>query len=114
MDKGLLIPVVMVVVLLFGVSAQAELKDMHDGTIYDTDTQLSWLKNANTAGLMNWDQAVSWAASLNVGSGYAGLTGDCRQPTSRTRLQYSGDSYGCTVVKWGVCFIPHWVIHKDH
>jgi len=48
--------------------------DMNNGTIYDTSTQLSWLKNANTAGTMTWNQAVAWAASLNAGSGFAGLT----------------------------------------
>jgi hypothetical protein len=58
------------------------LVDMNDGTIYDTDTQLSWLKNANTAGvLMTWDEAVAWAASLNTGRGFAGLTG-WRLPTT--------------------------------
>ena len=61
MRRRFLIPVVMLIVLLFGVSAHATLVDMNDGTVYDTDTQLSWLKNANTAGL-NWDAAVVWAA----------------------------------------------------
>ena len=76
MKKRLLVPVVMLLVMLFGVSAHATLVDMNDGTVYDTDTQLSWLQNANTAGTqMTWDQAVAWAASLNSGSGFAGLTG---------------------------------------
>jgi hypothetical protein len=48
---------------------------MHDGTIYDTTTQLSWLKDAGAGGLKTWDQAVAWAASLNADSGFAGLTG---------------------------------------
>ncbi|MGC2063169.1 MAG: DUF1566 domain-containing protein, partial [Thermodesulfovibrionales bacterium] len=51
------------------------LVDMNDGTIYDTDTQLSWLKDAGASGLTDWTQAVAWAASLNAGSGFAGLTG---------------------------------------
>lgn len=66
---------VLLMVIGLSVSAQAMLVDMNDGTIYDTATQLSWLKNANTAGTMNWSQAVAWAASLNTGSGFAGLTG---------------------------------------
>ena len=92
MKKRLLIPVVMMFVMLFVVSAQAELKDMNDGTVYDTTTQLSWLKNANTAGLMTWDQAVAWAASLNSGSGYAGLTG-WRLPTTTQPDASCSDQY---------------------
>jgi hypothetical protein len=75
MKKRLLVPFVIIVVLLLGVSAQATLVDMNDGTIYDTTTQLSWLKNANTEGLMTWNQAVVWTASLNNNGGFAGLTG---------------------------------------
>ena len=71
--------------MVFGlsVSAHGALVDMGDGTVYDTATQLSWLKNANTAGAMNWTSAVAWAASLNNGGGFAGLTG-WRLPTSDT------------------------------
>ena len=66
----------LIMVLGLSVPVQAELVDMNDGTIYDTTTQLSWLKNANTAGLpMTWDQAVAWAATLNTGNGFAGLKG---------------------------------------
>ncbi len=66
-----------VLVMVFGlaVSAHGALVDMGDGTIHDTDTQLSWLKNANTAGAMTWSSAVAWAASLNNAGGFAGLTG---------------------------------------
>ena len=71
----------LIIVLGLSVSVQAELVDMNDGTIYDTATQLSWLKNANTAGMMTWDQAVAWAASLNTGKGFAGLKG-WRLPTT--------------------------------
>jgi len=55
--------------------AHSELVDMHDGTIYDIDTQLSWLKDAGAGGEKTYDQAVAWVASLNAGSGFAGLTG---------------------------------------
>lgn len=44
----ILLTVLLIVMGLAG-SAHAELVDMHDGTIYDTDTQLSWLKDANYA-----------------------------------------------------------------
>src|SRR3972149_10605302 len=52
--------------LVFGisVSVHATLIDMGDGTIYDDDLQLSWLKNANTNGLMNWSAANTWADNL--------------------------------------------------
>lgn len=90
MIKRYYIPVVILFVLLFGVSAQAELKDMHDGTIYDTDTQLSWLQDANYAratgfdadGRMTWAIARNnWIATLNAGSGFAGFT-NWRLPTT--------------------------------
>jgi Protein of unknown function (DUF1566) len=95
------------------VSVQATLMDMNDGTIYDTDTQLSWLKNANSAGLITWDKAVAWAASLNSGGGFAGLTGwrlpattepdaNCSNqfnPGGRFPLQ--GNGYSCTGSEMG-------------
>ena len=104
---------VLVMVLGLSMSAQATLQDMGDGTIYDTDTQLSWLQNANTNGLMTWDQAVAWAASLNSGSGYAGLTGwrlpDTAQPDASCGNQ-SGDvpaqgyGYNCSLSEMGHLF----------
>ena len=50
----------------FGISASghATLIDMTDGTIYDTDLELSWLKNANTNGAMTWSAANTWADTL--------------------------------------------------
>jgi len=65
----------LIMVLGLSVPVQAELVDMNDGTIYDTATQLSWLKNANMAGMMTWSQAVAWVATLNTGNGFAGLKG---------------------------------------
>jgi len=63
-------------VLWLSVAVQATLVDMGDGTIYDTATQLSWLKNANPEGSpMTWDQADAWVATLNSGSGFANLKG---------------------------------------
>jgi hypothetical protein len=64
---------------------------------YDTDTDLTWVADANlactqayalassgscseSAGLMNWPTAMGWAASLNAGPGYLGATG-WRLPT---------------------------------
>ena len=91
MRRSFLILAVLVAVLLVGVSVHAALVDMHDGTIYDTDTQLSWLKDANTpGGTMNWDAAVAWAASLNSGGGFAGLTGWRLPNTSQPDTSCSG------------------------
>jgi hypothetical protein len=57
---------VMMLILLLGlsVSCHATLMDMGDGTIYDTDLQLSWLQNANTNGLISWYSAMNWADNL--------------------------------------------------
>jgi len=57
------------------IPAHAKLVDMHDGTVYDTDTQLSWLKDAGAGGEKTWDEAIAWATSLNEKGGFAGLTG---------------------------------------
>ena len=53
-------------------NVEATLIDMGDGTIYDTDLQLSWLKDANYAktsgfdadGFMTWIDAYTWANDL--------------------------------------------------
>ena len=105
-------------VMGFSVSVQAALVDMNnDGTIYDTATQLSWLKNTNTAGTpMTWSQAVAWAASLNTGSGFAGLTGwrlpATTEPDATCSLQYNlggsfplqGYAYSCTGSEMGYLY----------
>ena len=66
---------VLAVVIGLSIPAYAKLVDMRDGTVYDTDTQLSWLKDAGAGGEKTWDEAVAWAASLNEKGGFAGLTG---------------------------------------
>lgn len=71
----ILLSVLAMTVVGLSVPAHAQLVDMHDGTIYDTETQLSWQKDAGAAGKKSWDQAIAWAACLNDGSGFAGLTG---------------------------------------
>jgi hypothetical protein len=45
--------------------------------VLDTDTNLMWLKDANTAGSMSWDDAVAWADGLD----YAGYD-DWRLPSA--------------------------------
>lgn len=43
---------------------------------YDEDADLTWLANANTAGIKNWGNANAWATGLNV----SGVS-DWRLPT---------------------------------
>ena len=102
--KGLIsLGILMILLLGLSVSAQATLVDMHDGTIYDTATQLSWLKNTDTAGLMTWDQAVAWAASLNNNGGFAGLTG-WRLPNADPTCNGGGAGYNCTGSEMGYLY----------
>jgi hypothetical protein len=64
--------------------ALAALVDMGDGTVYDTDTNITWYKHPNN-NPMTWDQAMKWAAGLTVG-GYS----DWRLPVT------PGTEYGYT------------------
>jgi len=55
-----------VLITLFALTGitHAILIDMEDGTIYDTDLQLTWLKDAGMGGLRNWYDALNWADNL--------------------------------------------------
>ncbi len=78
---------------LLSTSVNAALVSRSGGlAYYDTDTNLTWVADANLAktsgydadGLMNWTQSVGWIASLNAqnaGLGYLG-TNDWRLPTT--------------------------------
>jgi hypothetical protein len=91
---------ILVMVVGLCVSAYAALVDMGDGTIYDTDKQLSWLKNAGAGGLKNWADANTWAASLNAGSGFAGFT-NWRLPAADPTCNGGGGGYNCTNSEMG-------------
>ena len=82
-------------VLIFGltVSAQAALTDMGNGTIYDTDLKLTWLKDAGMGGVKTWSDAVNWADTLV----YAGFS-DWRLPTADPGC---GIDYYCTAGELG-------------
>lgn len=97
--KRMIIFLLSVLIMVTGltVSVHAALVDMHDGTIYDTDTQLSWLKDAGEGGIKNWTDANTWAASLNAGHGFAGLTG-WRLPAADRAC---GTAYDCTNSEMG-------------
>lgn len=95
-------------------SADAALLSRAGGlAYYDTDTNLTWVADANLAqtsgydadGLMSWTQAEGWIASLNaqnVGLGYLG-TNDWRLPTvadtgtSGCNFAYAGTDCGYNV-----------------
>lgn len=76
-------------------NAQAALIDRGSGMIYDTDLNITWLKDANYAktsgydadGRMNWSTANTWADTLFYG-GYS----DWRLP-STTDLGTAGCNY---------------------
>jgi hypothetical protein len=65
---------------------------------YDTQLNITWLRNANSAGLMTWDAATTWATRLNIG----GVTG-WRLPTTNDtgapgcNFSYSGTDCGVNV-----------------
>jgi len=56
-------------------TANANLEARAGGMVYDTDLNITWLSDANYAqtsgydadGRMNWNEANTWAESLNVG-----------------------------------------------
>lgn len=84
----------MTLMLLLGlsVSGHATLTDMGDGTIYDDDTQLSWLKDAIANGPMTWSEAMIWAADLSV------VFTDWRLPSADP---VCGFEYNCTGSEMG-------------
>lgn len=54
----------LIMVIVLSVPARAALVDMGDGTVYDTDLQISWLKDAGMGGKQEWEGAVDWAEEL--------------------------------------------------
>lgn len=69
--------------------------------LYDTTLNVTWLRDANDNGLMNWATATSWAADLSTGSG-ADTIDDWRLPTMAanpsTIFSYDGSTaYGHNV-----------------
>lgn len=64
MHKQGLLVIAIVIAIGFSASAHATLIDMRDGTIYDSDTQLSWLRDASLGGYRTWSDAISWSDNL--------------------------------------------------
>ncbi|MCX7088985.1 MAG: DUF1566 domain-containing protein [Methylococcales bacterium] len=72
----------LILLALLGMSstAHATLTDMHNGMVYDSDQNLTWLQDANAAGgAMSWADANTWAGGLTMG----GVSG-WRLPTINT------------------------------
>lgn len=92
----------LIVGMLAGSPVHAALMDRGGGMIYDTDLNITWLKDANYAktsgydsdGQMNWRAANAWASNLVYG-GYS----DWRLPTSDTC-----GGYNCTGSELGHLF----------
>ncbi|HUH65815.1 MAG TPA: DUF1566 domain-containing protein [Syntrophales bacterium] len=66
MKKYLLFLIILILALGATASSRAELVDMGDGTIYDTDLDITWYKNPNNT-YMTWNDAMAWARGLSVG-----------------------------------------------
>lgn len=66
-----------------GAQAALQDRDLHGDTVtdafYNTDLNITWLRDANVNGTMNWATAVGWADTYSFG-GYT----DWRLPTSDT------------------------------
>ncbi|MXS82234.1 DUF1566 domain-containing protein [Nitrosomonas oligotropha] len=88
-------------------NANATLVARPDGMVYDTDLNITWLSDANyakTSGSaygygrdhrMDWNEAMAWAASLNVGG-----VSDWRLPTTDAFCV----NYNCTTSELGHLF----------
>ena len=94
---------VLIMMIGLSVSAHAMLVPMGDGTIYDTDKQLSWLQDAGAGGVKNWAAANTWVNQLNTiqniygVAGYAGRT-NWRLPNADPGC---GINYNCTNSEMG-------------
>jgi len=127
------LPVALVLMLGLGGPAEATLIDrglFNDGLggsvrlIYDTDIDITWLGDANfgagspfdsgvsnTDGLMSWQSAMDWAASLTVGGQTAWRLPATAQPDSTCGIQSGLPSFppggfglGCTGSEMGHLF----------
>ena len=88
--------------LVLSTSVNAALVERLGGlAIYDDDLNITWLADANVNGLMDWNDAISWADSLTVG-GYTDwrlpetLIPDstCAAPVGSSGFNCSGSELG--------------------
>jgi len=96
-----------ITLLIISGSVSASLESRLDGlAYYDTEADLTWLADANAAGIkLNWNDANQWALGLNV-SGISGWRlADTLQPDASCDAQ--GDAsfgYYCTGSEMGNLF----------
>ena len=78
------------------ISANAALVSRLGGlAYYDTETNLTWLTDANVAGpTLNWSDANAWAASLNISGITEWRLPDTMQPDSSCDDQIDGGIFG--------------------
>ncbi len=85
-------------VLVFGVSfgAQASLTSSGPLTVFDSAQSLTWTKDANLNGRMDWTAAVAWANNLD----YAGYTDWVLPTIDQLATQFStnlGEAFGQSI-----------------
>lgn len=85
-------------VLVFGVSfgAQASLTSSGPLTVYDSVQDLTWTKDANLNGQMDWSTSVAWANNLD----YAGYTDWVLPTIDQLTTQFStnlGEAAGSSI-----------------
>ena len=98
--KRLFSLVCLLICMLFSYS-EAELIDRGGGLIYDTDLDITWLRDGNYAntsgygtGHMTWNEAMAWASQLEYG-GYS----DWRLPTTVEDSAVRGWGYDGTTTE---------------
>jgi hypothetical protein len=86
-------------------TAQAALFDRGGGMIYDSTLNITWLKDWNVAGRMDWATANTWANNLV----YGGFD-DWRLPTSLNADGSGpcGPAFDCTGSEMGHMFYTNW------
>ena len=103
------------IALVLSTSTNAALVERLGGlAYYDTEADLTWLADANYAqtsgydadGRLTWDQANTWAASINVGGVDGWRLAETVQPDSNCSYQSGNLSTGhnCTASEMGNLF----------
>lgn len=104
--KRLLLVVLMALGLAGGAQAALVGRDINGNAVagndassvflYDTTLNVTWLRDANANGQMNWTQANAWAAGLTVG-GYSGWRLPTMISSPNAAYAYSGTDAGYNV-----------------
>lgn len=108
MRKITIILIALWVIFVPSINARASLSDRGGGMIYDTDRNITWLKDMNyartsgydTDGFMTWGQAMTWADGLSYGGYDDWRLPSTLQPDSSCSIG-SSYGYGCTGSEFG-------------